>query len=38
MLDPQYLAAGTGATPAVPAVLQPSGPGATYVLELGARP
>jgi uncharacterized protein YkwD len=38
MLDPQYLTAGTGATPAVPAVLHPEGPGATYVLELGARP
>jgi uncharacterized protein YkwD len=38
MLDPQFRAAGTGATPEVPALLHPSGPGATYVLDLGARP
>ncbi|HEV3047757.1 MAG TPA: CAP domain-containing protein [Solirubrobacteraceae bacterium] len=37
MLDPQYVAAGAGAVPAVPALLHPNGRGATYVLELGAR-
>ncbi len=37
MLSREYRDAGVAATPAVPAVLHPSGRGATYVIEFGAR-
>ncbi len=37
MLSREYRDAGVAATPAVPAVLHPSGSGATYVIEFGAR-
>jgi len=37
MLSGEYRDAGVAATPAVPAVLDARGPGATYVIEFGAR-
>ncbi len=37
MLSREYRDAGVAVTPAVPAVLHPGGPGATYAIELGAR-
>jgi uncharacterized protein YkwD len=37
MLSGEYRDAGVAVLPAVPAVLHPNGPGATYVIEFGAR-
>jgi uncharacterized protein YkwD len=37
MLSGEYRDAGVAVTPAVPAVLHPDGPGATYAIEFGAR-
>lgn len=37
MLSDEYRDAGVAVTPAVPAILQPDGRGATYAIEFGAR-
>jgi len=37
MLSGEYRDAGVAVTPAVPAILDPNGHGATYVIEFGAR-